>query len=262
MAYIVKDKFKGKPVTGMDNFSSEVRDVSDLTKSITCVASTDEPDRFRDIIDQSGWVLGPFKKNPIITKFHDYGSLPVGRAVDIWTELKRGVNRLMARIQFAPTPEGNTFYEMYKSKFLRGLSVGFLPIKSKKIDQPNKPEEDDVPMFHEPRKFIKQELLEIAAVGIPANSSCLAEVKSFVARGRLPGQCLSYSDGVLDLDDDDVIHLIDDENDDDEIMNIMESDLIRVNGISQEDLRPLIHSEVKQHVNNYLNGRILDYGSN
>ncbi len=242
MAYQVEQKFKGRTVTGMDNFTSSVKDVSDVTKSITCIASTDEPDRYGDIIDQDGWVLKHFKKNPVICKFHQYAELPVARAVEVWTELKGDVNRLMARIQFSPTEEGTTFYEMYKSKFLRGFSVGFLPIKSQLIEQEK---DDDKPFFlHEPRKFIKSELLEISCVGIPANSSCLAEVKSFVARGRLPGQCLSYGGefgDVLDGDDDEVIHLIEDE----------ERDIVTV-GHTRESLRSLVNSTTEAELRNAL----------
>ncbi len=236
MAYQVEQKYEGKTVTGMDNFTAGVKDVSDITRSITCIASTDEPDRYGDIIDQDGWMLKNFKKNPVICKFHQYAELPVARAVEVWTELKGDVNRLMARIQFSPTEEGTTFYEMYKSKFLRGFSVGFLPIKSQLIEQEK--DEDKPFLFHEPRKFIKQELLEISCCGIPANSSCLAEVKSFVARGRLPGQCLSYG-GVLDLGGDEILNIVDEE------------DLIRLPGITKLDLGPIIGEAVKSQLQNY-----------
>lgn len=229
MAYLIKDpntnqpaKFKGRTnIYGADYFAGrvELKDFNDRERSFWAVLSTNEKDRFGDVIEQKpnkkgrGWVLEPFRRNPSLMAFHEYNKIPIGRSLEEQIDRKNGVDRLLIHAQIAPFEETKRFYEAYRDGWLKGWSCGFLPL----IQEDLKVEEkDDAPIrFHTPVHYLEQELLEGSATGIPANSSCLTEVKHMVQRGWLPRQCLgnhcvpsildSLPDEIdLDIEDDDI----------------------------------------------------------
>ncbi len=168
MAYRIKDK-DGRPVVTKDGENIlgadihedfELKDFSDKERSFLAVASTDSPDRFKDIIMVDGWELKNYRKNPVLMAFHAYHTLPVGRSLEEFADTKGKIHRLMFRPQFALYPDTMRMYEMYRDGFLKGFSVGFLPVKSEPIKDDKKKKEDDHPFFHTPLRFLKQELLE------------------------------------------------------------------------------------------------------
>jgi len=131
------------------------------SRRIQFVASTDAVDRTNDVINQGGWRLDNFMRNPVSLFAHDHNQLPVGRVVTLSPE----ANRLMATIEFATAEDGNPFaeqvYRMVKSGFLRAVSVGFRPLKV---------------VFNEERGGIdyeEQELLELSVVPVPAHQDAL-----------------------------------------------------------------------------------------
>ena len=60
-------------------------------------------------------------------------------------------------------------YGLYKGKFLNAVSVGFIPLKWEN----GTPGSAGIPAGEFRRKYLEQELLEVSAVGIPANPSAL-----------------------------------------------------------------------------------------
>ena len=46
---------------------------------VSFIASTDDVDRYSDIIDQKGWQLDNYKKNPVILFNHNSQALPIGK---------------------------------------------------------------------------------------------------------------------------------------------------------------------------------------
>ena len=51
---------------------------------VSFIASTANPDRYGDVINQRGWDLGKYRKNPVILLNHNANSLPIGRGeVDV-----------------------------------------------------------------------------------------------------------------------------------------------------------------------------------
>src|SRR5712675_12270 len=64
-------------------------------------------------------------------------------------------------------------YGLYKGKFLNAVSVGFVPIRWE--DAP-KSSSSSASSSSSPirRRYLEQELLEVSAVGIPANPNALA----------------------------------------------------------------------------------------
>jgi HK97 family phage prohead protease len=157
----------------------EIKDVNDDDRSFTAIASTATRDRDGDILEQSGWKLGNFRKNPVVMFGHDYRSLPVAKAVKIGVE----DGKLMFRPKFVDKdvyPFADTVYQMYKSGFMRAFSVGFVPIKSEELDN-----DDEKSAFRSGRRFTKQELLEISAVPVPSNPDAMAsrEMQDMMIKG-------------------------------------------------------------------------------
>jgi len=184
MSYIIKTKggnpieVEGQQLLGSDHIDIEMKDFSDKERSFLAVASVESPDRMGDVISVKGWELDNYVKNPVVMPFHNYSTLPVGRSLGIFSKGKK----LMFVPQFAPYPEASRMYEMFRDKYLKGFSVGFIPKESKKIET----EEEDRPLFwHQPTKFIKQELLEVSVAPIPAHQDALSELKTMVKKGDI-----------------------------------------------------------------------------
>jgi HK97 family phage prohead protease len=183
MSFIIKDannkpvQVNGESVFGSDNFETEAKDFKDKDRSFVGVASTSRKDRMGDIIVVEGWNLKTYRKNPVVQPFHRYDALPVGRSLE---EFVKG-QKLMFRPQFAPTDEAAKMYSLFRDKYLKGFSVGFIPIKSEPIED----ESEKKFFFHSPTRYLKTELLEVSVAPVPANPDCLAEIRSLVKKGDI-----------------------------------------------------------------------------
>jgi HK97 family phage prohead protease len=182
MAYevLAKDgrpvKRDGNPVMAMDVTISKIDQLDELNKSFVAVASTEDEDRDKDIIRQNGWDLKNFKKNPMIPWMHDYWGVPVARSIRTWVD--RNKKRLLFKPQFDENDDTSMkIFNKYKNGFLTSFSVGFRGIEA------NPRDEHDA--WFGGREFIKQELLEISAVTIPANPNATVNVNSEVAGQNL-----------------------------------------------------------------------------
>jgi hypothetical protein len=165
------------------------------------VASTENPDRSNDIIDVAGWDLTDYlgsngkAANPIFAWSHNYQVLPVGKTL---TAIKDVRNKtLKIQVKFPTIAElcsdpsnpsdaalfADTVYMMYKNGMLNAVSVGFKATKWKTRD-----DEAVIEMNQWDRgiHFLKQSLLEVSAVLIPANQDSLVTargMKSFDPKG-------------------------------------------------------------------------------
>lgn len=130
---------------------------------IEFTASDDTVDRYDEVIDAKGWDLTNYKRNPVFQNSHKYGDIAFTLGKSLVTEV-RG-NALVQRIEFAVeiNPMAKLAYELYRGGFLNAVSVGFIPLEWQDGGGANK--------FA--RKFLKQELLELSAVSIPANPNAL-----------------------------------------------------------------------------------------
>lgn len=130
---------------------------------LIAVASTGEKDRMGDMVDVKGWVLGNFRKNPVIQFAHNYTVPPIGTAENI----KIVGNKLIFEPVFHTiTQLAREIKQMYEAEppIMRAFSVGFIPLKMDDVDS---------------HKILKQELLEISSVPVPALASALTISKSF-----------------------------------------------------------------------------------
>ncbi|MGH7971593.1 MAG: HK97 family phage prohead protease, partial [Limisphaerales bacterium] len=134
---------------------------------IDFVASSEALDRYDEVIVPAGWRLDNYRRNPVFQNAHQYGDVlfTLGRA--LLTEVREVAGRmaLFQRIEFAVevNPVARIAYGLYKGKFLNAVSVGFIPVRW----------ENGGAEAGYRRKYLEQELLEVSAVGIPANPEAL-----------------------------------------------------------------------------------------
>lgn len=126
------------------------------------VLSTDEVDRHGDVVAAEGWNLEFYRRNPVLLWAHDYRRPAIGRAVSLWTE----PHRLLARMEFAPTAFAQEVAALYRAGFQWGVSVGFRPLEFEE-------RRDAATGAFLGIRFLRQELLEVSAVTVPANRSAL-----------------------------------------------------------------------------------------
>tara|TARA_Y100001972_G_scaffold107350_1_gene136436 strand:- start:359 stop:1870 length:1512 start_codon:yes stop_codon:yes gene_type:complete len=134
---------------------------------VTFIASTDDVDRYSDIIDQKGWLLDNYKKNPVILFNHNSQALPIGRG---YPRVEN--DKLMIDVEFDMDDElGAKIARKVKNGFMSAVSVGFNPKKA--IERSDLPTEHRY--YGERGMFFEQaELLEVSVVTIPANAAAIA----------------------------------------------------------------------------------------
>ena len=130
---------------------------------IDFVASSEKLDRYDEIITASGWRLENYQRNPVFQNAHQYGDIVFTLGKALITEVRGG--KLFQRIQFATeaNPMARIAYGLYRGGFLNAVSVGFIPLRW----------EDGTEQTAYRRKYLEQELIEVSAVGIPANPEAL-----------------------------------------------------------------------------------------
>lgn len=136
----------------------------DKAPTIEIVASTFDVDRDNDTIDQNGWRLDDYRKNPVVPFVHDYSQPPVARATE--TEVRGG--QLRQAWEFTDRevyPFGHMIGRMYELGFMNAASVGFNPITWEY--------DEDRGGFN----FKEQELMESSAVVVPSNRGALAQAR-------------------------------------------------------------------------------------
>src|SRR3972149_8790760 len=125
------------------------------SNQFSVIASTATIDRQGESIDQAGWDLANFLKNPVMLWAHQYDQLPVGVAEDIQiTEQGLTMSGRFADVKANPMAENVRM--LYEDGILRTVSVGFIP----------KERNGNV--------ITKAELLEVSFVPVPANPEALA----------------------------------------------------------------------------------------
>ena len=125
------------------------------------VGSTSVIDRMGDTINQAGWDLKNFKKNPVILWGHNVREErpPIGKAIKVWLEGTKE-KKLMFRVKFDLQDKfASEIFRKIKDGFINTTSVGFMPL-----------EWDD-------NEFTSMDLLELSFVPVPANPEALVAIK-------------------------------------------------------------------------------------
>jgi len=154
-----------------------VESYDDDKRVIRFIFSTSSSDRKGDTINNQGWQVKDFNKNPVFLWQHDITEQPLGlihnldvingnlvgdvefwksdRDVSLWSDFDK---------------KADSIYEQYKKGFLKGASVRFKPLDFK----PSTNKKNGI-------NYTSQYLLEISAVSLPDNADALSvEVKNKV----------------------------------------------------------------------------------
>jgi HK97 family phage prohead protease len=143
---------------------------------VSFIASTANPDRYGDVINQAGWSLAKYRKNPVILLNHNANQLPIGKGeVDVID------GQLMVDIEFdMDDPIAAEVARKTKDGFMGAVSVGFNPIESTPRSMLSK----ESPYYGKRGEYFERaELLEISIVTIPANGEAVA-AKNFIGENR------------------------------------------------------------------------------
>lgn len=143
------------------------------------IASNEALDRFGEVILADGWRLENYRRNPVFQNAHQYGDILFTLGKALVTEVREmpGGPALFQRIEFAVevNPMARIAYGLYRGGYLNAVSVGFIPLRWEDGDgdapRSNAPRSDAPRPLR--RRYLEQELLEVSAVGIPANPEAL-----------------------------------------------------------------------------------------
>ena len=150
----------------------ELKEVSLKDGTAVGLITTDTVDRYREIVDPGGAQLEHFRRNPVVLLNHNSWGVPIGK--NLWTKNEgRGI---LAKTQFAPTPEGRDVLALYEGGFMKAWSIGFIPRRGE--------DSDPAPSGYR-RKHTQWELLEYSAVTIPANPDALTNALDRMESDRM-----------------------------------------------------------------------------
>ena len=170
----------------------EIRNVDSEEGSFEVVASSGKVDRLGDTINPKGWYLKNYKKNPVILWSHSTGGMfggtaipPVAKAKKVWVEDEK---ELKIKGIWADTPFAQELRTLVEGGFLNAVSVGFLPLIEDekglieiegKMYRRATDEEIEKGIYDSERgeKFMKQELLEVSWVSVPALPQALVSAR-------------------------------------------------------------------------------------
>jgi len=163
-------------------------DDNDGVRTATFIASTGTVDRQGDIVDVDGWELADYRKNPVLLFGHDSRALPIGKVTDIRVE----DGKLMAKTE--GVGEGvhdmaDSIWAMVKTGFLNAVSVGF-----RALEREPRFDKDGIWLGY---KFIRQELMELSIVPVPANPEAIVVARSY---GAATKEIQEMFDGVTQKD--------------------------------------------------------------
>lgn len=126
--------------------------------SFIAVASTNSIDRHGEVVDNNGWDLKAFKKNPVILWGHNHDEPAIGVSKKTWVEGTGKKAKLMIQpLLHDVTERAKAIKTLVEMGIIKTLSVGFKPLESP----------DGV-------TFTKNELLEVSMVNVPANADAMA----------------------------------------------------------------------------------------
>lgn len=150
--------------------TAEVRAVNSVERTIDIVASDSSIDSYQTRIDQSGWDLEQFKRNPVILFAHNDRTFAAAKAVPETIRVENG--ELKMRIKF---PEAGISEEhdlacyLYSNGYMRGISVGFMALAHRDVTEGEGDTKRSV------RIYTKARLLEVSLVAIPSNDNAFAQ---------------------------------------------------------------------------------------
>ena len=140
-------------------------------RSAMFVMTTEEEDRYRDIVRIAGMDLDAFLANPVVLPFHNSRTMPVGQWEDV-TKIDKGrPKRIEGRAVFPAEGEMAMADEVAKGiqlGLLRGASIGFMPRQVEDRYEDNGDRKRWLGW-----DIVESELFECSIVAVPANPRTL-----------------------------------------------------------------------------------------
>ncbi len=167
---------------GMD-FVSVTKAVDLDKRTLTIIATDETVDRDGDILMVNGWDFENYKKNPVFLWAHDYSSVPLAAAIKVAKRI--GPKRVELTHRFSTeglNPFADMILQLYHEKIINAGSVGFLPKKFEKIENPEPAAGEITPWS--PRRYLKQELLEHSGCPVPCNPSAVQNALKAMKGGK------------------------------------------------------------------------------
>lgn len=131
-------------------------DIQQKDGKIYGVASSSVVDRQNEVVDVEGWDLKNFKKAPRLLWAHDHTEPAIGKVTKTWYEGLGKAKRLMFEAVFQDvTEKARAIKQLVQDGFINTFSVGFKPLEM------------------DGNTIVKQELLEISVVNVPANPEAM-----------------------------------------------------------------------------------------
>ncbi|MEP2085065.1 MAG: hypothetical protein ABJP87_04425 [Bauldia litoralis] len=128
------------------------KSAEETTGSFEVIITTENLDRYQEVISLEGWDLEHYRNNPVVLWGHDHNQLPIGVATSV--EVKDG--KMIAHGKFAPHEFAQTIRKLYDLGMMKATSVGFIEKE------------------REGNLITKAELLEFSFVSVPANPYALS----------------------------------------------------------------------------------------
>lgn len=143
--------------------------VDEASRTIRYVYSDETPDRYGDIIRASGWDLSDYQANNVALWQHDMDR-PIGTGTGIAVQNKA----LVGGIQYAAEGTSawhDTVWKLAKQGILKAVSVGFDPLE--RVWHDDDEARAKMGLGAHGVEYVRQSLLEISLVSIPANPSAM-----------------------------------------------------------------------------------------
>jgi hypothetical protein len=137
-------------------------------RTVPYVFSTDRVARDNHTVSIAGFDLNGFNSNPVFLWAHDNDEPPIGRV----TGISRNSGTMKGVVEYMDadmSPFADMVFRMVKKRFLNAVSISGLPLEWKFSQDRNRPGGID---------FIRQDLLEISQVPVPAQATALATARA------------------------------------------------------------------------------------
>jgi len=143
-------------------FNTKASSIDEEKRSVTFVISTNQEDRYGEIVDQKSWDFKSYKQNPLVLWGHDPDQPENVLGTGGNLKVAQDGSQTTAELTFDSdiNPKAGLVFEQIKRGTLRTVSVGFMN-HSFEV-------ENDIPVLKD------NELLEISVVPIPANPGAIA----------------------------------------------------------------------------------------
>lgn len=142
----------------------QVRKVDEESRQVTVVVSTGDVARDGAIIEQSGWSLANYERNPVVLWAHNDRDLPIAKTVRTIT----GDREMVQIHQFATHRKANEVFDLVREGFVNATSVRWIPGETEQRKLGTGKEARNVLVFTR-----GHELLETSYVPIPSDPGAM-----------------------------------------------------------------------------------------